>query len=78
MAYCAICGRTHDADLPCFDSSSQAMRCLGSDDRRHLSDQDFRKIAKLADKWMMKLLLVSLALIAALMILSTVLVKKVF
>ena len=78
MGYCAICGREHDPDLPCFDSAAQASRDSAMHARRHISDQDFKKIAKLADRWMMKLLVAVLALIAALVILSTVLVRKVY
>jgi hypothetical protein len=78
MSYCAICGREHDPDLLCFDGTSQALRRAGADDPRHNSASALRKIVRQADRWLIRLLIALLALIAAIVILSIVLEKKAF
>lgn len=75
MSYCAICGREHDRDLPCFDSTSQSLRAAGMDDHRQTSVSDFKRIARLADRWFIRLLLALLAFLTAMMILSMILSK---
>jgi hypothetical protein len=47
------------------------LRGAGTDDRLYISDLDLKKIARLADRWIMRLL-------PAKMILSAVLGKKAF
>jgi hypothetical protein len=69
MSYCAICGREHDPDLPCFDSAGQALRSTSVDERQ-TPDSDFKRTAKLADRWFIKLLLALLILFALGIILS--------
>ncbi len=78
MGYCAICGRQHDPDVPCFDGGSQALRDSGIREPGHPDESEFRRIAKPADKWMMKALLVLLGIIAAIMILTAILERKAF
>ena len=75
MMYCAICGREHDPDLSCIGSASQALKAAGMDNRRQTSDSDFKRIARLADRWFIKLLIALMALLVVMMILSAVLKK---
>ena len=71
--YCAICGQEHDPDQSCIGSASQALRPAGMDDRRKTSDSDFKRIARLADRWFIKLMITLLVLLAVMLILSVVL-----
>jgi hypothetical protein len=69
MSYCAICGREHDPDLPCFDSAGQVLRSAGIDDRQ-APDSDFKRVARLSDRWFIKLLLALLVFFIVGIILS--------
>jgi len=75
MSYCAICGREHDQDLPCacFSGTSQVLRAAGMKDGRQRPDTDYRRLARLADRWFMRLLLAFLAVVATVYILSVIL-----
>jgi hypothetical protein len=78
MRYCAICGRQHDPDIPCFDGANQALREAGFDVHPHAPRPGIRRIVRQADKWILKVLLTLLALLAAIAILSALLAKKSF
>ncbi len=73
--YCAICGQEHDPDQFCVGSASQALRAAGMGDHRKTSDSDFKRIARLADRWFIKLMITLLALLAVMIIISVVLKK---
>ena len=68
MGYCAICGSEHASNLSCFDGGGQAFKSGGMEGRHRVPNQDLKKTAKLADRWMMRFLLAILAVIAAIMI----------
>ncbi len=78
MSYRVICGRQHDPDLPCNDGGAQALRGAGIAGHHHISAFEFRRLARLADRWILKVLLALVALIVALTILTVILEKKAF
>ena len=78
MRYCAICGRQHDPDIPCFDGADQALRDAGIESSPHTPSPGIRGIVKQADRWILKVLLTLLALLAAIAIFSTIFGKKSF
>lgn len=70
MAFCAICGSYHDPDLPCVDKARQTLRAAGVKEDSQKPGQDFRETAKLADRFMLKVLIIAFAIIAAILILA--------
>ena len=70
MAFCAICENYHDTDLPCVNESKQALRGVGIEEDHHKSGPQFRKFAKLADRFMLKVFIIAFAGFLALVILA--------
>ncbi len=76
MGFCAICGRQHSADVGCYQTEVQGLQKLGPDDAAgkiydRTSGERFKIIAKPADRFMLKLLLLFLALLILAMILQS-------
>ncbi len=75
MAFCAICGRHHSADGGCYQTEVQGLPKTGVRDAAgkipgRTSGERFRGIAKHADRFMLKLLLLFLALLILAMVLQ--------
>ncbi len=70
MAFCAVCGSYHDPDLLCFNKATQTLRGAGIEEEHQKPGAEFRKIAKLADRFMLKVLIAALADLVALVILA--------
>ena len=76
--YCIICGNTHHPELSCFSAGDEVLRAAGIEGRRHAPAREFKTAARMADRWFIRLMLIIAAVLAVIMILSTVLAKKVF
>ena len=72
MAYCAICGNYHYPDLSCDNETRQALRGAGIEESTKKPSPEFRKTAKLADRFMMKVLISVLAAIVLFVILAKI------
>ena len=57
MSYCAICGRQHDPQIPCFDGVTQILEDIDAGPRKVSSKEEYKNIAKAADKYLLKILL---------------------
>lgn len=71
MRFCAICGNYHDPDLPCLNETNRVLRDAGIYERRQKPGPGFQKTAKLADRFMLKVLIYVLSAI----VLSAILAK---
>ena len=63
MAYCAICGRQHDPGVGCVDGTAQLLNVADANARERSSKVEFKRIAKQADKWLVKVLLWAVGLV---------------
>ncbi len=72
MGYCAICGRYHDSRTGCFDNDL-GLTPDGVDQTPHGSPSRFKTIARQADRFILKLLLIGLLVIVGVMVLTAVL-----
>jgi hypothetical protein len=70
MAYCAICGRDHDTGVTCLDGTQELLKDVGADSRPRLSEEEFKRVSKQADKWFLKVLVWAFVIIAALLIVA--------
>jgi len=73
MRYCAICGRHHESETGCFGSELGEPPNQGmGEERSKSSPEQFKIIARQADRFIVRLLLFGLAGIALVMILVAV------
>jgi len=82
MAFCAICGSNHDPDYPCSAFADGMLHDAGIEKHPGMSRRAFRKLEKRADRYMLKLALIAVAIlilaIAASMVVGYLFMKRHF
>ncbi len=57
MSFCPICGTNHDPNFLCVERGREALHKAGIETDSAISKEDFKKLEKKADRYMLKLLL---------------------
>jgi hypothetical protein len=63
MAYCAICGTDHNPEYPCSGLVGDKLHQIGLNGGPKKSKEDFRKLEKKADRYMLKFALIAIAIL---------------
>jgi len=71
MAFCAICGRYHDPGVGCLDGTRDVLRETKTIPSTELSGKEFKRVARQADRWLVKVLLWALVVIVQLFLITS-------
>ncbi len=71
MPYCAICGRHHAPGVGCFDGTRELLEDAGAKRSPAMSGEESRLVAKQADRWILKVLIWALVVIALLFVIAS-------
>jgi hypothetical protein len=62
MAYCAICGTDHSPEYPCSGLAGDKLHEMGLNGGPGKSKEEFRRLEKKADRYMLKIALIAIAI----------------